>query len=92
MSKKKIPHLALVAKPALSNVTPLPVEQPELEARVFVELVDGGAAVVLVIDGAAFRVATLTGGPPSRPEVLLRAAQRAGELIMADVLSEADHG
>lgn len=89
-------RLALVTSPAPSapsNVTPLrPPAEPEHDARVVVELLEDAAAAVLVINGKSFRVATLTGGPPNRPEVLLRAAQRAGELIMADVLSEADHG
>lgn len=89
MSKQKIAHLTLLAKAAPSNVTPLPVARPEHDARVVVELLEDAAAVHLVIDGESFRVATVTeGGPRSR----LLAAQRAGELILADVLSEVDHG
>lgn len=90
MSSKKI-HLTLVGKPApvaSSNVTPLPVARPEHDARVLVELVDGGAAVVLVIDGESFRVATLTGGPPSRPEVLARVARQYGEQALVELLEE----
>ena len=87
MATKKI-HLTLLAKPApaTSNVTPLrPAVEPELAARVVVELLEDAAAVHLVIDGESYRVATVTqGGPRSR----LVAAQRAGELILADVLSE----
>lgn len=88
MSKQKIAHLSLLAKPApaaSSNVTPLPVARPELEARVVVELLEDAAAVHLVIDGESFRVATVTeGGPRSR----LVAAQAFGEQVLADVLAE----
>lgn len=89
MSNKKIAHLTLLAKPAPSNVTPLPVARPELEARVVVELLEDAAAVHIVIDDESFRVATVTeGGPRSR----LVAARLFGELTLADLLEEVRHG
>jgi|GEM_PF-6053632 len=96
MSKQKIAHLTLLAKPepaATSNVTPLrPPVEPGFDTSVLVELVDGGAAVHVVIDGESYDVGRVTGGPPNRPEVLLRVARQFGEQVLADVLSEADHG
>ncbi|MCC6902815.1 MAG: hypothetical protein IT377_27835 [Polyangiaceae bacterium] len=89
MSKKKIPHLTLLAKPAPSpsNVTPL--RQPELEpdARVLVELLEDAAVIHFVIYGEDFPIATLTGGSPRSR---FAAAQATGERLLRSLLDE-DH-
>ncbi|MCK6536117.1 MAG: hypothetical protein L6Q84_24390 [Polyangiaceae bacterium] len=92
MSKQKIAHLRLLAKPepaASSNVAPLrPPVEPEFDTSVLVELVDGGASVHVVIDGESYDVGRVTGGPPNRPEVLLRVARQFGEQALGEILKD----